>query len=218
MRSATNHMFFSLVAGWLLWVAYAFVSWLTKGVICWGYLLGNMRERLHNIDCFPASSSKSSGTNPCWTSVSLEFPSGEPSKKQGKGEGIFGTCLERQIYEVFCLLMIQVDGSTFSWNSLKSTRELMKLFFLGHQKHDFSRDCSLIFFGRKFSRGGGKNSSPPSKGGGGCWNIESLAAFFTQNLLQDPWDFRFKPEVLPMGESLQPTKTGSNVSTRVHRK
>lgn len=84
MRSATNHMFFSLVAGWLLWVAYAFVSWLTKGVICWGYLLGNMRERLHNIDCFPASSSKSSGTNPCWTSVSLEFPKWRTVKKTGR--------------------------------------------------------------------------------------------------------------------------------------
>ena len=186
---------------------------LFVGVICWA-IWGNVYT-ISTVFRLPPPNRR--GRTLVEHPFHWNFPSGEPSKKQGKGEWIFGTCLERQLYEVFCLLMIQVDGSTFSWNSLKSTRESMKLFFLGHQKHDFSRDCSLIFFGRKFSRGGGKNSSPLLKGGG-CWNIESLAAFFTQNLLQDPWDFRFKPEVLPMGESLQPTKTGSNVSTRVHRK
>lgn len=58
----------------------------------------------------------------------------------------------------------------------------MKLFFLGHQKHDFSRDCSLIFFGRKFSRGGGKNSSPPSKGGGMLKHWISCSFFHAESV------------------------------------
>ena len=58
----------------------------------------------------------------------------------------------------------------------------MKLFFLGHQKHDFSRDCSLIFFGRKFSRGGGKNSSPPSKGGGDVETLNLLQLFHAESV------------------------------------
>lgn len=53
MRSATNHMFFSLVAGWLLWVAYAFVSWLKNQATITRKIMFLVAEKkqFHQLSC-----------------------------------------------------------------------------------------------------------------------------------------------------------------------